>query len=218
LSVLIYAPEEPEEGIPVDPLHRVESHVVLLPFNDIDTDQIIPARYLKITDKEGLADGLFADWRRRADGQLDPAFPLNSDTAASAQILMTGDNFGCGSSREHAAWALRAWGFRAVVSTSFADIFRNNAVGSGIIPVEISGSDHARMMQICAAKPYARIVVDLESVTVVFPEGAAAPFTIDAFARHCLLAGVDQLEFLLSAEAEIAAFEARAESAAAAAS
>jgi 3-isopropylmalate/(R)-2-methylmalate dehydratase small subunit len=199
-------------------LHRVESHVVLLPFNDVDTDQIIPARFLTTTDKEGLADGLFADWRRRADGQLDPAFPLNSATAASAQILVAGDNFGCGSSREHAAWALRAWGFRAIVSTSFADIFRNNAVGSGIIPVEISARDHARLMQVCAAAPFTRIIVDLESATVVFPEGATARFAIDAFARHCLLAGVDQLEFLLSAEPEIAAYEARAESAAAAVS
>jgi 3-isopropylmalate/(R)-2-methylmalate dehydratase small subunit len=199
-------------------LHRVESHVVLLPFNDVDTDQIIPARFLTTTDKEGLADGLFADWRRRADGQLDPAFPLNSATAASAQILVAGDNFGCGSSREHAAWALRAWGFRAIVSTSFADIFRNNAVGSGIIPVEISARDHARLMQVCAAAPFTRIIVDLESATVVFPEGPTARFAIDAFARHCLLAGVDQLEFLLSAEPEIAAYEARAESAAAAVS
>jgi 3-isopropylmalate/(R)-2-methylmalate dehydratase small subunit len=159
------------------------SRFVVLPDADIDTDQIIPARYLKVTDKEGLADGLFADWRGR------PGFPI--PTRGGEQILVAGPNFGCGSSREHAPWALVAGGFRAVVSMSFADIFRGNALKNGLVPVAVAPEVHALL----AAAP--EITVDLAAQEVRAPGVAPARFPIDAFARRCLLDGVDELGFLL---------------------
>jgi 3-isopropylmalate/(R)-2-methylmalate dehydratase small subunit len=161
------------------------SRSVVLLIADIDTDQIIPARYLKVTDKEGLADGLFADWRGRA------GFPI--PTRGGEQILVAGPNFGCGSSREHAPWALVAGGFRAIVSTSFADIFRGNALKNGLVPVEVAPDVHAAL----AADPSRELTVDLAAQTVSAPGVAPARFPIDAFARRCLLDGVDELGFLL---------------------
>jgi 3-isopropylmalate/(R)-2-methylmalate dehydratase small subunit len=173
------------------------ARAVVLDVADVDTDQIIPARFLKTTTKEGLASALFADWRGR------PGFPLDAPDAAGAQILIAGANFGCGSSREHAAWALGAWGFRAVIAPSFADIFRGNALGQGIVPAAIDAAAHARLI---AAAP-ARVTVDLEACEVRWGSEAAS-FPVDNFARRCLLDGVDELGFLLSRADQIAAYEA----------
>jgi 3-isopropylmalate/(R)-2-methylmalate dehydratase small subunit len=173
------------------------ARAVVLDVADVDTDQIIPARFLKTVSKDGLASALFADWRGR------PGFPLDAAGAAGAQILIAGANFGCGSSREHAAWALGAWGFRAVIAPSFADIFRGNALGHGIVPAAIDAAAHARLI---AAAP-GEITVDLEACEVRWADQRAA-FPVEAFARRCLLDGVDELGFLLARAEKIAAYEA----------
>jgi len=186
------------------------SRVVLLPVNDIDTDQIIPARFLKTTDKAGLGKSLFADWRYEADGSPKPGFVLNQPGAAGAQVLLAGDNFGCGSSREHAPWALTGFGFRAVVSTSFADIFKNNALKNGLIPVTVDAAAHAELVAALAKAPAAEVTVDLASQTITLPGGRRVTFPIDPFSRTCLLEGVDELGFILKHEAQIAGHERRA--------
>jgi 3-isopropylmalate/(R)-2-methylmalate dehydratase small subunit len=186
------------------------SRVVVLPVADIDTDQIIPARFLKTTDKAGLGTSLFADWRYEADGSPKPGFVLNQPGAASSQVLLAGDNFGCGSSREHAPWALTGFGFRAVVSTSFADIFRNNALKNGLLPVAVDAAAHAALLEALRADPAAQVTVDLTSLTLTLPGGKAVPFPIDAFSRTCLLEGVDELGYILKHEARIAEHERRA--------
>jgi 3-isopropylmalate/(R)-2-methylmalate dehydratase small subunit len=188
---------------------RITSHAVLLPAVDIDTDQIIPARFLKVTSKEGLGVHLFQDWRYDAGGAPRPDFPLNQDAAVGAEILVAGHNFGCGSSREHAAWALAGWGFRAVVSSSFADIFRGNALKNGLVPVALDRGDHARLVAARAADPRLPITIDLEEESLKWPGQAPLSFQIDRFARRCLLEGTDELGVLLSLEPEIAAYEAR---------
>jgi 3-isopropylmalate/(R)-2-methylmalate dehydratase small subunit len=182
------------------------SRTVVLPVDNIDTDQIIPARFLKGTGKAGLGESLFADWRYDATGLPRPDFVLNRPEARGAQVLVAGDNFGCGSSREHAPWALAGHGFRAVVSTSIADIFRNNALKNGLLPIVVDHDVHAGLV----AAPGTEVHVDLEAQTLTLPDGRAVRFPIDAFARYCLLNGVDELSFLLSREAAIAAFERRA--------
>ena len=179
------------------------ARAVVLPDVDVDTDQIIPARYLKGTDKLGLADALFADWRARPD------FPIGSPAAAGAQVLVAGANFGCGSSREHAAWALMAGGFRAVVAPSFADIFRGNALKNGLVPVAIPAAVHDELTAALAADPALEVTVDLEAQEVSAPGVPAAPFTVDRFARRCLLEGVDELGFLLQHLPEIQSHERR---------
>jgi 3-isopropylmalate/(R)-2-methylmalate dehydratase small subunit len=189
---------------------NVTSHAVAIPTNDIDTDQIIPARYLKVTDKAGLGAALFADWRYDAAGSPKPEFVLNTPDARSAKILLAGDNFGCGSSREHAPWALTGYGFRAVISTSFADIFRNNALKNGLLPIEVDGSVHAELMDLVSRDPHAQLAVDLEHQTLTLPGGRAVSFPIDPFSKTCLLKGTDELGYLLSFERQIAAFEAAA--------
>jgi 3-isopropylmalate/(R)-2-methylmalate dehydratase small subunit len=186
---------------------KLRSRVVVVPANDIDTDQIIPARFLKTTDKTGLGASLFADWRYAADGAPRPEFPLNAPRAQGAQVLLAGDNFGCGSSREHAPWALTGFGFRAVVSTSFADIFRNNALKNGLLPVEIDAEAHAALGAALAKDPEAEVDVDLEAQTLTLPGGRTARFPIDAFAKTCLLRGVDELGYILRFEDRIAGFE-----------
>jgi 3-isopropylmalate/(R)-2-methylmalate dehydratase small subunit len=186
---------------------RIKSHAVAIPSNDIDTDQIIPARYLKATDKAGLGAALFADWRYNTDGSPKPDFVLNTPDARSAQILVAGDNFGCGSSREHAPWALTGYGFRAVVSTSFADIFRNNALKNGLLPIVVDGDVHDELMDLVARTPRAELAVDLEPQTLTLPTGRAVSFPIDPFSKSCLLKGTDELGYLLAFEREIAAFE-----------
>ncbi len=193
----------------MEPIRTFESTLVALPAENIDTDQIIPARFLKVTDKAGLGEALFADWRYRDDGSPDPDFPLNRPEARGAEVLVAGDNFGCGSSREHAPWALLGYGFRAVVSTYFADIFRNNALKNGLLPIVVDVASHARLLRLAETDPTARVVVDLAEQSLVLPDGERITFPIEPFAKHCLLNGVDELGYLLGLEEEIAAYEAR---------
>jgi 3-isopropylmalate/(R)-2-methylmalate dehydratase small subunit len=190
------------------PFRTVASAVIPMSRNDIDTDQIIPARFLKTVNRDGLGDQLFYDWRYLPDGTPNPDFVLNQPEMAGRRILVAGDNFGCGSSREHAPWALTAWGIRAVISTSFADIFRNNALKNGLVPVAISADAVARINQLIAADPAAAIAVDLEAQQVRLPDGDAIPFEVDPFARRMLLDGTDELGYLLSLEPAIEAYEA----------
>ncbi|MBL8787873.1 MAG: 3-isopropylmalate dehydratase small subunit [Deltaproteobacteria bacterium] len=182
---------------------EVLSHAVPLAVDNIDTDQIIPARFLRVTHKDGLAEVVFSDWRK------DPDFVLNRPTSAGAKILVAGDNFGCGSSREHAPWALVAWGFRVVVSTRFADIFRNNALKNGLLPVQVEAKVVQKMLAAIADDPTTVFEVDLQRQVLVMPTGEPVRFPIDAFSKKCLLEGVDELGYLLGHEAAIAAFEAR---------
>ena len=184
------------------------SRIVSLPVNDIDTDQIIPARFLKATDKNGLGDHLFADWRYDADGTPRSDFVLNKPEARGAQILLAGDNFGCGSSREHASWALTGFGFRAVISTSFADIFRNNALKNGLLPIAVDAETHHMLFEVLEEVPHAEVTVDLASQTVTLPTGQTVPFPIDGFSKICLLKGTDELGYLLGFEKQIAEYEA----------
>ena len=184
------------------------SRLIPLPVNDIDTDQIIPARYLKATDKNGMGDALFADWRYNADGSPKPDFILNQPEYKGAQVLLAGDNFGCGSSREHAPWALRGYGFRAVISTSFADIFRNNALKNGLLPVIVDAQTHQDILDLTEESAQAEITVDLESQTISLPGGRKVNFPIDGFSKTCLLKGTDELGYLLGFEKQIAEYEA----------
>lgn len=183
-----------------EPFTTLASTYVALRADNVDTDQIIPARFLKVTDKAGLGDALFADWRRRPDGALDPDFPLNRPDASGARVLVAGANFGCGSSREHAPWALVGWGLRAIVALSFADIFRQNAMKNGLLPVAVTPDLHARLLAARADDPAARIAIDLAAQSVGLGGGATAParFEIDPFAKECLLHGVDELGYLLA--------------------
>ncbi|HET6439870.1 MAG TPA: 3-isopropylmalate dehydratase small subunit [Anaeromyxobacter sp.] len=187
----------------MEPIRVIRSRTVVLPRENVDTDQIIPARYLKTTGKKGLGKALFSDWRYDSAGAPRPDFVLNGPGAEGCRILVAGDNFGCGSSREHAPWALVDYGFRAVISTRIADIFRSNALKNGLLPVVLDPASHARLLAAAGAE----IAVDLEACTVSLPGGGTACFPIDAFARQCLLNGVDELGFLLSQEAAIAAYE-----------
>jgi 3-isopropylmalate/(R)-2-methylmalate dehydratase small subunit len=189
----------------MEPIKRIESKTVNIPLENIDTDQITPARYLKVTSKVGLGKVLFADWRYDAQGNPRPEFVLNKPEAEGAKVLVAGDNFGCGSSREHAPWALVDAGFRAVVSTTIADIFRNNSLKNGLLPVVVPKDVHAKLL----ASPGANVVVDLESTTITLADGTKAQFPVDPFARYCLLNGIDELGFLIKQEEAIAAFEAR---------
>jgi 3-isopropylmalate/(R)-2-methylmalate dehydratase small subunit len=184
------------------------SRMIPLPVNDIDTDQIIPARFLKATDKKGMGDNLFADWRYNPDGSPKAEFPLNKSEYQGAQILLAGDNFGCGSSREHAPWALTGFGFRTVISTSFADIFKNNALKNGLLPVEVDAQTHQDLLDLAEESSQAQITVDLASQTVNLPGGKSVSFPIDGFSKACLLNGVDELGYLLGFEEKIQAFEA----------
>ena len=185
------------------------SRVVALSVNDVDTDQIIPARFLKATDKLGMGDHLFADWRYNADGSPKLEFVLNKPEAQGAQILLAGDNFGCGSSREHAPWALTGFGFRAVISTSFADIFRNNALKNGLLPIVVDADTHRTLFDMLEEIPNAELTVDLAPQTVTLPTGQIVPFPIDGFSKTCLLKGTDELGYLLGFEEQIAEFETR---------
>jgi len=182
---------------------KITSHAVVITAENIDTDQIIPARFLKVIDKNGLGKSLFCDWRYLPDGKDNPDFPLNYPASQGAQILLAGDNFGCGSSREHAPWALVDYGIRAVVSTSIADIFRNNALKNGLVPVVVDRAVHEKLL----AVPDAIVTISVEDQTLTLADGTRTSFPIDPFARFCLLNGVDELEFLLAQEPAIAAFE-----------
>jgi 3-isopropylmalate/(R)-2-methylmalate dehydratase small subunit len=191
-----------------EPFRSVESAAIALPRNDIDTDQIIPARFLKTTNRAGLGDQLFFDWRYTEDGSPNPAFVLNRPEMAGRQILVAGDNFGCGSSREHAPWALTAWGIRAVISSSFADIFRSNALKNGLLPVAVPPQELERIGSILEAEPDVELTVDLEASEVRLPDGSVIPFDVDAFARRMILDGTDELGYLLSLEPQLDAYEA----------
>ncbi len=186
-------------------IQTIESKTVVIPIENIDTDQIIPARYLKTTSMEGLGDALFCDWRYNADGTPKADFPLNQPGAAGAQILVVGDNFGCGSSREHAPWALTQFGIRAVISTSFADIFRGNSLKNGLLPVVIPADVHAELLH----WPGIVLKIDLAAQTVGLPGGRSVAFPIDSFSKNCLLNGVDELGYMLQQEPAIAAYEAK---------
>jgi 3-isopropylmalate/(R)-2-methylmalate dehydratase small subunit len=190
----------------MEPFNTLTSRVVVLPVDNIDTDQIIPARFLKTTQKAGLGRDLFTDWRYNADGSPKPDFVLNRPEAQGARILLAGDNFGCGSSREHAPWALTDYGFRAIISTSFADIFRNNSLKNGLLPVIVDAATHRRLLEM-AADPGAEVTVDLGAQTLRLPDGSTATFPIDGFAKDCLMEGVDQLGYLLKHGAQIGAYE-----------
>jgi 3-isopropylmalate/(R)-2-methylmalate dehydratase small subunit len=191
----------------MEPITTFRSRMVVLPNENIDTDQIIPARFLKTTAKSGLGESLFADWRFDAAGRPRADFILNRPDVAGARILVAGHNFGCGSSREHAPWALLAYGFRAVVSTYFADIFRNNALQNGLLPITVDEATHQALARLFAEDPQSELMVDLPNRTLVLPDGQRVEFPIDAFALHCLVQGVDQLGFLLASEPAIAAYE-----------
>ena len=186
------------------PFKPFESRIAVLAADNIDTDQIIPARFLKTTTKEGLGLQLFHDWRYAADGAPQAGFPLNRPEAQGAEVLVAGDNFGCGSSREHAPWALSDGGYRAVVSTSFADIFHGNALKNGLLPIKVPAEAHRKLLE---AGSGARVKVDLESQTLTLPDGSTVGFPVDAFPKRCLLMGVDELGYLLQFEEEIKAYE-----------
>jgi 3-isopropylmalate/(R)-2-methylmalate dehydratase small subunit len=190
----------------MEKLNVITSRTVSLPVENVDTDQIIPARFLKATSKVGLGKHLFADWRFDGAGQAKPDFVLNRPEAAGAAVLVAGDNFGCGSSREHAPWALHDYGFRAVISTSIADIFRNNSLKNGLVPIVVDGAVHAKLL----ANPGSQVTISLADQSLTLADGTKATFPIDPFARYCLMNGVDELEFLLSQDAAISAFENRA--------
>jgi 3-isopropylmalate/(R)-2-methylmalate dehydratase small subunit len=181
------------------------SKTVVLSIDNVDTDQIIPARFLKTISKAGLGDQLFNDWRYDAAGAPKPDFILNTEAAKDAKVLVAGDNFGCGSSREHAPWALTQFGFKAVISTSFADIFKGNSLKNGLLPIVVPANIHTILLN----SPGAIVKVDLAAQTLTLSDGTAVEFPIDAFAKHCLLEGVDELGYILKQDAAISAYEAQ---------
>jgi len=188
----------------MDPIRILRSRTVVMATTNIDTDQIIPARFLTTTTKEGLGAQLFADWRYDASGAPKPDFILNTPTAQGCQVLVAGRNIGCGSSREHAPWALVDFGFRAVISTEIADIFRNNSLKNGLLPVIVDGTTHEWLL----ANPGAEVTLDLETCELGLPDGRKVTFPVEAFARFCLLNGTDEMGYLLGQGAAIAAYEA----------
>jgi 3-isopropylmalate/(R)-2-methylmalate dehydratase small subunit len=191
------------------PFPNFESRLVPLAMNNVDTDQIIPARFLTTTSKQGLDQQLFCDWRYDEQGNPKPDFILNQPQAQGAEILLAGDNFGCGSSREHAPWALTQFGFRAVISTSFADIFKGNALKNSLLPIVVPPDIHADLFAMVAKDPAVEVTVDLAAQQLTLPDGRAVEFPVDPFSKHCLLEGVDELGYIMKNEAAIAAFEAQ---------
>lgn len=194
--------------MPDEPYVSFSSRVIPLPAENVDTDQIVPARYLKVTDKAGLGEALFRDWRFEADGSLkNPAFVLDRPEMGGRQILLAGDNFGCGSSREHAPWALVAWGIRAVITTSCADIFRGNALKNGLLPITVPPERLAQLFELAAQDPNLELTVDLESQVVHLPGDEDLPFDVDPFSKLMLLKGTDELGYLLDKAGAIDAWE-----------
>jgi 3-isopropylmalate/(R)-2-methylmalate dehydratase small subunit len=191
-----------------EPFSTFTSMVIPLPAENVDTDQVVPARYLKVTDKAGLAEALFRDWRFNEDGALkEPRFVLDQPEMEGRQILLAGDNFGAGSSREHAPWALTAWGIRAILSTSFADIFRSNSLKNGLLPIAVEAERHRQLFDLVRERPDAELTVDLDAQVVHLPGDEDLPFEVDPVAKRMLLAGTDELGYLLRKDAEIAAWE-----------
>ena len=194
----------------MEKLTHIQGSIVSIPVNDIDTDQIIPARFLKVTDKEGLGKAAFCDWRYLEDGETpNPDFILNNAAYEDASVLIAGDNFGCGSSREHAPWALLGAGFKAVVSTDFADIFRNNALKNGLLPIIVDADTQQQLFSLAEEDPSTTVSVDVEAQTLTLPDGRGVGFPLDGFSKYCLLNGVDQLGYLLALDDEVRAFESR---------
>jgi 3-isopropylmalate/(R)-2-methylmalate dehydratase small subunit len=192
-----------------EPFRSFASRVVPLRAENVDTDQIVPARYLKVTDKEGLAEALFRDWRFNEDGtRKDPPFILDRPEYQGAKVLIAGDNFGTGSSREHAPWALRSWGVRAILSTSFADIFRSNALKNGVLPIVVDPETHERLLDAVEADPTFELRVDLAEQGILLPDGSTLDFDVDPFSKMMLLAGTDEIGYVQAKEPEIAAWEA----------
>ena len=191
------------------PFTTLTSTFIPLPNRDVDTDQIIPAIYLKVIDKDGLTDGLFSGWRYLPDGSPDPDFVINKAEYQNSQILLAGDNFGCGSSREHAPWALTGWGIRAIVSTSFADIFRNNALKNGLLPIIVDEKTQQQLFSIAEEETDAELRIDLDAQLLILPDGRSVKFPIDTFSKQCMLDGYDQLGYLLNQADAIAAYEAQ---------
>ena len=187
----------------MDAIRTLTSGTVVLPYNDIDTDQIIPARFLTTTTRDGLGKHLFSEWRYEKDGSLNPEFALNQKTYRNNRILVAGNNFGCGSSREHAPWALLDFGIHAVISTEIADIFRSNSLKNGLLPIVVEKSVHRWLLQ----NPGVEITIDVAASSVTLPDGSVAAYPIDQFARYCLLEGIDQLEFLRQHADDTAQFE-----------
>jgi 3-isopropylmalate/(R)-2-methylmalate dehydratase small subunit len=192
----------------MDPITPFAAKIAALPVENVDTDQIIPAEFLKVTNKDGLAEGLFKAWRFNPDGTPKPDFVLNRPEAQGAQVLVAGNNFGCGSSREHAPWALQGYGFKAVISTYFADIFRGNSLKVGLLPIQVDEETLHQLFSLFEEDPTTSVRVDLAAQTVTLPDGRAVSFPIDPFAKHCLLNGVDQMGFLLAEADAVAAYEA----------
>lgn len=192
----------------MEPINKLSGKIAPLPINDIDTDQIIPARFLKTTDKNGLGKQAFFDWRYDEQGNDKPDFVLNQPEYRDASILIAGNNFGCGSSREHAPWALQGMGWKAVVSTEFADIFRNNSLKNGLLPIIVDEETQRQLISLAEEDPETEVSVDLETQTLTLPDGRAVSFPIDEFSKYCLLNGVDQLGYLLSLEEEVEGYEA----------
>lgn len=193
----------------MEPITRFTGKVAPLLVRDIDTDQIIPARFLKTIDKQGLGKNLFNDWRYLESGEDNPDFILNQPRAEGATVLLAGDNFGCGSSREHAPWALMGFGFRAVISTSFADIFKGNCLKNGLLPIVVDGQTHAELSEAVKADENLEVAIDLESQTLTTPSGRSVEFPIDAFSKNCLLQGVDQLGYLQQQLPQVVEYEQR---------
>ncbi len=192
-----------------EPFTTFSSKVVPLPAENVDTDQIVPARFLKMTDKAGLVEALFHDWRFTEDGALrEPPFILDRPGMAGRRILLAGDNFGAGSSREHAPWALTAWGIRAIISTGFADIFRNNSLKNGLLPIVVDTETHRHLFELVDVDPDAVLTIDLAEQGVLLPDGSTIEFDVDPFARTMLLAGTDEIGYLLSKLPAIEAYEA----------
>ena len=194
----------------MEKLTRIQGSIVAIPVNDIDTDQIIPARFLKVTDKDGLGKAAFCDWRYLEDGETpNPDFILNHQAYQGASVLVAGDNFGCGSSREHAPWALMGAGFKAVISTDFADIFNNNALKNGLLPIIVDAETQQQLFSLAEEDPSTTVSVDVEAQTMTLPDGRAVHFPLDGFSKYCLLNGVDQLGYLLALDEEVRSFEAQ---------
>ena len=192
----------------MEPITKFTARLAPLPINDIDTDQIIPARYLKTTDKEGLGQACFFDWRWNEDGTPKADFILNQPQYQEAGVLVAGNNFGCGSSREHAPWALMGMGFQAVISTYFADIFKGNSLKNGLLPIVVDEETKQQLISIAQEDPTATVTIDLETQTVTLPDNRKVSFPVDPFSRYCLLNGVDQLGFLQGLESDTEAYEA----------
>lgn len=195
--------------MPRQAFRALTSRYCVLAAENVDTDQIIPARFLTTTERTGLGVHAFHDWRHCADGSPNPEFVLNRPEAAGAKILVAGRNFGCGSSREHAVWALLGAGIGVVISSQFADIFRGNALGNGLLPVQVGDDVVASLVSFAASSPGSTLTVDLEAQQLALPHGQCVEFPIAPFARHCLLNGIDELDFLLGAASDVGAYEAR---------